>query len=478
MQIAGYIELADLQNIIRDRIGYVDQWVRVEVDSRSEVRGHHYFGLLQKSSSGEELARARAIIWKSNAGILEEFFRRTGQHVEAGISIVVRVVVQYTARYGLALIIQEIDAGFTIGLRERQKKETLARLTAEGLLDRQKSLQLPFLPSRIAVISSRDAAGYGDFMKHLSGNQYGYVFDCTLFQSLMQGDRCPSSICSGIDAALSGGMFDLILILRGGGAESDLFCYDDYEMCKAIAESPVPVLTAVGHERDYHLADMVAHSHFKTPTALADFLIEWYEGVESQVTDYLRNISDAASERIASEERMLADLSHSVRYALSGRVNDTDIRLRSVFSSLRGSFALRLGNVSSSLERVLQEICHSLGRSIDGSDRILAGIVAHIISDANNSVALRDREVDRCRANICFAMNAVLNGLDNRIALAEASIKSSDPRSILRQGYVLAVDRDGTVLKNVHSKSAGDDFSLRFTDGLWHCLIDEIKESR
>ena len=250
MKIGNYIELADLQDLIAGRIGYLEQWVRVEIDSHSEVRGHHYFGLLQKTHSGEEVARARGIVWKSNAGIIPEFYRQTGQRLEAGISVVVLVVVQYSPRYGLSLVIQDIDASYSIGLRELQKQETLRRLEAEGLLDRQKSIALPFLPSGIAVISSKDAAGYGDFMKHLSGNQYGYTFDCTLFQSLMQGDRCPLSISASIDAAVRDEGFDLILILRGGGAESDLFCYDDYQLGKTIAECPLPVLTAVGHERD------------------------------------------------------------------------------------------------------------------------------------------------------------------------------------------------------------------------------------
>ena len=389
MKIGNYIELADLQDLIAGRIGYLEQWVRVEIDSHSEVRGHHYFGLLQKTHSGEEVARARGIVWKSNAGIIPEFYRQTGQRLEAGISVVVLVVVQYSPRYGLSLVIQDIDASYSIGLRELQKQETLRRLEAEGLLDRQKSIALPFLPSGIAVISSKDAAGYGDFMKHLSGNQYGYTFDCTLFQSLMQGDRCPLSISASIDAAVRDGGFDLILILRGGGAESDLFCYDDYQLGKTIAECPLPVLTAVGHERDYHVADMVANSHFKTPTALADFLVDWVAGVEEEVMAHMENIMSAAKDAVQASES----------------------------------------------------------------------------------------EVGRCLTNICFAVNAVISGMENRIALSEAAIMVSDPRNILKQGYVLAVDKNGTILKNAGSKSVGEDFSLRFSDGVWNCVIEDVKLS-
>ena len=220
METREYIELSDLQDIVRDRIGILDMWVRVEIASHSEVRGHHYLDLIQKSSSGDELARARGIIWKSNAAIISRFGSLTGRALVPGLSVVVRIVVQYSARYGLSLVIQDIDAGYSIGQRELQKQETIRLLAESGLIDRQKSLALPFLPSRVAVISSDSAAGYGDFVKHLDGNRYGFRFSLTLFQSLMQGDSCPDSICSSIDAVCRSGEFDLILILRGGGAES------------------------------------------------------------------------------------------------------------------------------------------------------------------------------------------------------------------------------------------------------------------
>ena len=385
----SFLELSDLQSLIKSRVGGIEAWVRVEIDSHSSSGGHHYFGLIEKNVMGAELARARGIVWKSNIAAIADFESATGQKLTAGLSVLMHVAVNYDARFGLSLIILEIDAGFSIGQREREKQESIRKLTEAGLMDLQKSsLGLPFLPSRIAVISSAEAAGYGDFTKHLDTNPYGYRFDITLFHSFMQGDNAPGSIRSAIDDICRDGGYDLVLILRGGGAESDLFCYDDYSLAKAVAECPVPVLTAIGHERDFHIADMVAWEHFKTPTALADFLIEWVHEVEESWMMTLENIRQGLIERL---------------------------------------------------------------------------------------VYTTEAEIKRSVGNIHFALDANLNELDHRLALLEAGIKSADPRNILSQGYVLASDKKGNLLKTAAGGNIGDEFVLRFKDGLWDCDIKEVK---
>lgn len=475
MESRAYIELVELQTVIRDRIGSLDRWVRVEIASHSEVRGHHYLDLIQKSSAGDELARARGIIWKSNSGIITLFSSLTGQQLVAGISVVVRISVQYSPRYGLSLVIQDIDATYSIGQRELQKQETVRRLTESGLINLQKSIGLPFLPARIAVISSGDAAGYGDFIKHLAGNQYGFRYDLTLFQSLMQGDRCPDSICAGIDLICRTGDFDLILILRGGGAESDLFCYDDYDLGKKIAECPLPVLTAVGHERDYHIVDMVANCHFKTPTALADFIVDWTAGAEEQVIDLLASIQDAVGERLVAEERSLGRIFAGIRYSLSDRTNALESVLKKTFASLTGQMALKVMDAETMAGRLLTGIAHASALAADRSDRTVREYLVRITTGATTAVVSSESEVNRCLTNILFALNATVSALEGQVALADASIRASDPRNILRQGYVLAMDKDGTVLKNVSSRSVGDSFALKFIDGMWDCLVNGIK---
>lgn len=358
------VSLSELQAIIKQNIGQIRLWIKAEVESHNERGGHHYLNLIQKSPDGEMLAKASARIWRSNAHILSEFKQATGKDVTMGMSITVLASVDYHPLYGLTLIISEIDSSCEIGERELEKMRTMKRLQEEELLDCQKELALPFLPFRLAVISSESAAGYGDFCRHLKGNSYGYTFGHKLFPALMQGESAAASICSAIKNVEETGGFDFIIILRGGGADYDLFCYDDYELCKAIALSHVPVLTAIGHEKDFHLADLVANEHFKTPTAVANFLIDWLSGIEE--------------------------------------------------------------------------------------------------------------ETERCFDNIRFALGAAIGRRENELALLESSIFSANPLNILKQGYVLACDEMGKVVKSASQAHAGDKFTLRFADGKWESRIEKI----
>lgn len=406
-----YMELSDLQGLIKMRIGYLEAWVRVEIESHNVVRGHHYLNVIEKTRTGGIAAKAGARIWSSNAGIIAEFQRVTGKGLEPGMSVVVRVQVDYHPQFGLGLTILEIDPGYSIGLRELERQETIRKLAEAGLMETQKALELPFWPSSIAVISSGDAAGYGDFKKHLDGNQYGFKLNFTLFQSLVQGENAPSSIIGCLDEIRQAGGYDAVVILRGGGSNSDLFCFDDYGLCKAIAGFPLPVFTAIGHERDYHVADMVANSFFKTPTALADYFVDWTLDVEGRMEEALESLCKSLRERLFAEESRIEGTLGNIKYHLSDRVNALE------------------------------------------------------------------KETGRTVSNIHFAISATLQRLDTAVALLDTGIKASDPRGILRQGYVLAVDKDGTVLKNVRSKSVGDGFSLRFADGRWDCTINGIKEN-
>ena len=194
MAIAEYIELSALQAQIGERIGTLEQWVRVEIESCRVSGGHYYLNLIEKSRSGEISAKASGRIWRQRAAIVAEFARATGKTLEAGMSVVVLASVEYHPVYGLSLVIEDIDPAFTLGLREQERLRTIERLTGEGMMEMQKGLGLPFLPSKIAVISSGDAAGFGDFKKHLDTNPYGYKFDFTIFQALMQGEKSPSHI--------------------------------------------------------------------------------------------------------------------------------------------------------------------------------------------------------------------------------------------------------------------------------------------
>ena len=307
-----FISLSELQGQVKSRIGHLQRWVQVEIESHRVVGGHHYLNVIEKRKDGEVVAKASARIWRSNEQVVRDFTAATGRVLESGLSIVVNAFVDYHPLYGLTLIISEIDSSCKIGERELEKQRTLSRLMQEGLLDFQKELALPFLPFSLAVISSESAAGYGDFCKHLSANPYGFAFTHELFPALMQGESAAASMVEALDAVQASGKFTLAIILRGGGADSDLYCYDDYQLCRAIAECGIPVFTAVGHERDYHLADMVANQHFKTPTAVAGFLVDWVAGVEEEVMRTADNIRFALSAGIGRMENEIDLLNASI----------------------------------------------------------------------------------------------------------------------------------------------------------------------
>jgi len=203
------------------------------------------------------------------------------------MTILARVQVSFSEVYGLTLTIDDLDADVTLGEWERIRRETIAKLEAEGLLSRQGSLELSLLPYRLAVISAADAAGWGDFRRHLIDNDYGFKFQADLFEASMQGEYAPASISDAIDEIqTSAEGYDAILIMRGGGSAFDLSCFDDYGLCFAIANCDIPVFTAIGHEKDYHVADMVAHAFVKTPTALADLFLDAYMAEDERISSF------------------------------------------------------------------------------------------------------------------------------------------------------------------------------------------------
>ena len=276
-------------------------WVRAEV-SAVKVRGggHCYLELSQSDESGL-VAKASAIIWASRYRVLGPYFESVaGSQLQPGITVLLRVQVNYSQLYGLSLIVDDIDASCTLGEKEKERLATIERLKKEGLLDRQKSLEMTALPYRLAVVSAPDAAGYRDFERHLKGNAYGFVLETVLYEAVMQGASAPESISDALKAAASAEKpFDAVLVLRGGGSNLDLSCFDDYRLASAIATCPVPILTAVGHDQDFHICDMVAWRYVKTPTALADTFIEIYADEDQYISSFAGRLKTAFLNKIS-----------------------------------------------------------------------------------------------------------------------------------------------------------------------------------
>ena len=279
-------------------------WLRAEVSSIKARPGGHCWLELSQSDDRGLVAKASAVVWSSKYRFLAPYFESvTGSPLQEGMVILVEIQVSYSQLYGLSLIVNDIDPEYTLGLKELERQKTIARLQSEGLIGLQKELDLPVLPYRLAVVSAEDAAGFRDFVKHLEENPYGFKMEVTLFSALMQGAECPASIVAALDSVLEADEpYDLVLIMRGGGSRLDLACYDDYELSAVIAQFPLPVFTAIGHDQDYHVCDMVAHSYLKTPTALADELISIYEDEDAALTSFVSRIRLAAAAKISAAE--------------------------------------------------------------------------------------------------------------------------------------------------------------------------------
>ena len=314
------VDLYELQLMVREGVEATlpsRVWVCAEVASvQVKANGHCYIELC-RNRDGRTVARAKAVIWRNVYGPLSIYFREAaGEDIKAGMEILAGVQVSYSELYGLTLTIYEIEPAFTIGAAELQRRQTIARLQEEGLLDRQKLLTPTAVPYRLAVISARDAAGFGDFRRHLEENEYGFVFSVRLFEAAMQGEAAPESISDAIASVEAASeKYDAILIMRGGGSSLDLGCFDDYGLCFTIANCGIPVYTAIGHDRDSHVADMVAFRAVKTPTALADLFVDALAAEDERISSFGTRLRLAFASRLAAMDSALDLLAARIKSA-------------------------------------------------------------------------------------------------------------------------------------------------------------------
>ena len=297
-------------------------WVVAEVaELKVNYSGHCYMELVEKSEPkrGGTLtptAQARAVVWRSQWAMLAPYFRQqTGSELEVGMKILAKVLVSYHELYGLSLQISDIDPSYTLGEAERQKQMTIAQLKADGVWDMNRELTMPYLVQRIAVVSSASAAGYRDFMNEL--REGGYAFRCDLFDAVVQGAAAEESICAALEeVALKQEQYDAVVMIRGGGSASDLSCFNSYRLCSYVAQFPLPILTGIGHDKDTSVADMVAHTPLKTPTAVAAWLTDrmaridgWLEDMRVQLTQLVGAMTrreELRMEQLAAELKLQA----------------------------------------------------------------------------------------------------------------------------------------------------------------------------
>ncbi|MBQ2193300.1 MAG: exodeoxyribonuclease VII large subunit, partial [Prevotella sp.] len=305
MQKRAYT-LKELNAMVRDAIETElpdEYWVQAELAECRESRGHCYMELIEKDElNNTPIARSSAKCWKSTWNVVRPYFEReTGQRLHAGMKVLLKVYAQFHEAFGFSWIVTDIDPTYTLGDMARRRQEIIAHLKAEGVFDLNRELYMPLFPQRIAVISSATAAGYGDFCNQLADNPYGFYFSTQLFEATMQGEATEQSIIQALNRIyLSVNSFDVVVIIRGGGATSDLSCFDSLPLAENVANFPLPVITGIGHDRDESIIDMVAHTNVKTPTAAAALLISCLK----DVLDAINQAEATITRRVRSQLEM------------------------------------------------------------------------------------------------------------------------------------------------------------------------------
>ena len=386
------ISLYELNHYIRQslRAALPDAyWVQAELSEvREAYNGHCYIELVQKAEQGNTyIAKARGTIWANIYKMLKPYFENaTGQRFTAGIKVLVQVSVDFHEQYGLSLTVYDIDPTYTLGDMARRRREILMQLEAEGVLTLNKELPMPLLPQRVAVISAAGAAGYGDFCDQLLSNPYGFVFYPRLFPAVMQGDRVESSIIAALDdIAAESERWDVVVIIRGGGATSDLSGFDTYLLAANCAQFPLPIITGIGHERDDTVLDVVAHTRVKTPTAAAEYLIARLVDAAEMLNQLVDTLSVSVTQRMHREENRLTQLA---------------ARLPSLFSLVNTRQQHRIEQLEQRMRTALQQTLVKQSHRLELMEKIIQSASPQLILQRGYTITRCDGKVVRDAATL------------------------------------------------------------------------------
>lgn len=420
------VSLLELNRLVRDALELSmpgDYWVEAELADVRESAGHCYMELVQKDEFGSTpVARASAKCWRSTWMLARPHFERvTGERIHAGMKVLLQVHAQFHENYGFSWIVTDIDPTFTLGDMARKRMEIVRTLKEEGVFDLNRELSIPLFAQRIAVISSATAAGYGDFCSQLSNNAYGFDFIVELFQAVMQGEQVEQSVIAALNRINEcADLFDCVVIIRGGGATSDLSGFDTLALAENVANFPLPVITGIGHERDESVLDMVANTKIKTPTAAAAFLIENLKRVSDRIM--------SAGDRIT-----------------------TAVRRRLDYESMRlGRLAAGIPSLSSLV--------------ITRRQASLASLYGRLCAAASSGLAVRRSHIESVGASLAPLASRRLLVESHRVQLLAQRVAASDPSLLLRRGYSVTL-HNGRAVTDASALAEGDVIETRFAHG-------------
>ena len=421
-------------------------WVIAEVsEAKENSSGHCYLELIQKDDTQDfPKAKARATIWAYTYRMLKPYFETTtGRSISAGIKVLISVQVIFHEVYGYSLNITDIEPSFTIGDIEQKRREAIEKLVADGVFDMNKGHELPILPKRVAVISSPSAAGLQDFVNQIHSNNYGYKIEHTLFAAVMQGGAAEESIISALNAIYDQYQrFDILVIIRGGGSQSDLGCFDSYWLASHVAQFPLPVITGIGHEKDISVVDLVAHTKLKTPTAVAEFIINRYIEAESILNDLKEKLEVIVDENISIQRQLFEGKLALIAPTIFQEISKNEL------------FIQRLQGKLTSASNLI------LSREMSNTVSLLKSFELHALiqlKDSNNSLNQTGKLLSNCTLRF-------IEHQKNFIENSCITNKNFDPAIILKRGYSITLF-NGKAIKDSKDVKKGERLTTLLSSG-------------
>ena len=434
-----------IKETIQDRF-FENTWVVAEIGEIKYNRtGHAYLELIEKEDDSDKIiAKARATIWSYTLRMLRPYFETTtNQELTAGLKVLVSVSVEFHEIYGFSLNIRDIDPTYTLGDIEKRRLEIIARLEEEGIIDLNKELDLPMVIQKIAIISSDTAAGYEDFLEQLNNNPNGHKFYTRLFPAIMQGEQTEASIINALEQIFQyEDFFDVVVIIRGGGARSDLMSFDKYSLAENISQFPLPVISGIGHEKDVSIVDMVSHASVKTPTAVAEFLILQAAEFEGYIDELFENISSMAFEVLNEEQKKIDSIARQFIPNIQNRLFKENTKL----SLLKE----RIANESS---RFISTTKHNLGK-----------YKSTIENNVHFALRMRQKNMDRFHEKLTFRAKIQLDEQLHKLSYFEKSLTHLDPKNILKKGYSIT-KLNGKALTKASKLKQGDKIETILHEG-------------
>lgn len=493
-------ELASLiQETIESRLSR-PVWVRAELHKLNfyERSGHCYPELVEKAD-GQLLAQMKANLWKDDyRAINARFVKVLGEPLRDGIKVLLRVTVSFHAVYGLALRIEDIDPAYTLGDLEREKMETIDRLRIDGILEANKRRELPLLPQRIAVISDNTSQGYADFISTLKGNSWGYAYFTMLFPSALQGEAAVTGIPEQLSRiARVAHHFDSVAIVRGGGGEIGLSAYNQYQVARAIAQFPIPVLTGIGHSVNNTVSDMVAYHDAITPTKLAEFYIQRMHNfsvplqrAEDILRQYPRRRIQKSGEVLESEGRVFRQtVKHATMHynqevmAVANKLavitseqvdaeeRRVDVVLRSMEDSCRQIFSVERKSIHMGTAAALRKA----GAGIRLQRQHIQGQQQHFRSLLAEEMHQRQLQFSKTRYSWPVRIQSILREQAAELTGLNRVVEGLDPQKLLNKGYSITL-LNGRTLSSIHDLKAGMEITTRLADGSIQSTVNQIKE--